>query len=136
DDEKYISINRDSKNFKLLKVCVENSTDLFLLLFLDDHEFLDKFWCNDLKKVLVYANQQSVLNWIGHDQHRLQFWIENSNLFIIQDNGQIIWLDLIFNLLDLSHSAKNALDQIIEKNIFTLRSASGSWSEEMKRRLP
>lgn len=40
------------------------------------------------------------------------------------------------NLLNLSHSAQNALDQIIEKNIFTLRSASGSWSEEMKRRLP
>ena len=136
DDEKYISIHRNSKNFKLLKVCVEKSTDLFLPLFLDDQEFLDKFWSNDLRKVLVHANQKSVISWVCHDQDRLQFWIENSNLFIIQDNGQIIWLDLIFNLLDLSHSAKNALDQIIEKNIFTLRSASGSWSEEMKRRLP
>lgn len=136
DDEKYISLNRHSKNFKLLKVCVEKSTDLFLLLFLDDQEFLDKFWCNDLRKILVYAEQQSVLKWIGHDQVRLEFWIEKSNLFLIQDNGQIIWLDLIFYLLDLSHSVKFALDQIIEKNIFTLRSASGSWSEEMKRRLP
>ncbi|BCT88754.1 hypothetical protein [Acinetobacter variabilis] len=136
DDEKYISLNRHSKNFKLLKVCVEKSTDLFLPLFLDDQEFLNKFWCNDLRKVLVYAEQQSVLKWIGHDQVRLEFWIEKSNLFLIQDNGQIIWLDLIFYLLDLSHSVKFALDQIIEKNIFTLRSASGSWSEEMKRRLP
>ena len=136
DDEKYISLNRHSKNFKLLKVCVEKSTDLFLPLFLDDQEFLDKFWCNDLRKVLVYADPQSVLNWIGHDQVRLEFWIENSNLFLIQDNGQIIWLDLVVNLLDLSHSSKNALNKIIEKNIFTLRSASGSWSEEMKRRLP
>lgn len=136
DDEKYISLNRHSKNFKLLKVCVEKSTDLFLPLFLDDQEFLDKFWSNDLRKVLVYADPQSVLNWIGHDQVRLEFWIENSNLFLIQDNGQIIWLDLVVNLLDLSHSSKNALDKIIEINIFTLRSASGSWSEEMKRRLP
>lgn len=135
-DDKFISISRNSKNFKLLKICVEKNTDLFLPLFLLDQEFLDKFWCNDLRKVLVYANQESVLNWIGHDQVRLEFWIENSNLFLIQDNGQIIWLDLVLNLLDLSHSAKNALDQIIEKNIFTLRSASGSWSEEMQRRLP
>lgn len=136
DDEKYISIHRNSKNFKLLKVCVEKSTDLFLPLFLDDQEFLDKFWSNDLRKVLVHANQKSVISWVCHDQDRLQFWIENSNLFIIQDNGQIFWLDLLLNLLDLSDSAQNTLDQIIEANIFTLRSASGSWSEEMKRRLP
>ncbi|WP_441375493.1 hypothetical protein [Acinetobacter lwoffii] len=136
DDDKYISIHRNSKNFKLLKVCVEKSTDLFLPLFLDDQEFLDKFWCNDLRKVLVYADPQSVLNWISHDQNRLQFWIENSNLFIIQDNGQIFWLDLLLNLLNLSDSAQNTLDKIIDANVFTLRSASGSWSEEMRRRLP
>lgn len=136
DDEKYISIHRNSKNFKLLKICVEKSTDLFLPLFLDDQEFLDKFWSNDLRKVLVYANEESVLNWIGHDQERLQFWIENSKLFIIQDNGQIFWLDLVLKLLDISDSAQKTLDQVIEENIFTLRSASGSWSEEMCRRLP
>lgn len=136
DDEKYISIHRNSKNFKLLKICVEKSTDLFLPLFLQDQEFLDKFWSNDLRKVLVHANQQTVINWICHDQDRLQFWIKNSNLFTIQDNGQIFWLDLLLTLLDLSDSAQNTLDQIIEENIFTLRSASGSWSEEMKRRLP
>lgn len=136
DDEKYISIHRNSKNFKLLKICVEKSTDLFLPLFLDDQEFLDKLWSNDLRKVLVYANEESVLNWIGHDQERLQFWIANSRLFIIQDNGQIFWLDLVLKLLDISGSAQKTLDQIIEENIFTLRSASGSWSEEMHRRLP
>lgn len=136
DDKKYISIHRDSKNFKLLKICVEKSTDLFLPLFLQDQEFIDKFWSNDLRKVLVHANQQSVINWICHDQDRLQFWIENSNLFVIQDDGQIIWLDLLLNILDLSDSAENALEQIIKANIFTLHSASGSWSEEMKRRLP
>lgn len=135
DDEKYISMHRNSKNFKLLKICVEKSTDLFLPLFLDDQEFLDKLWSNDLRKVLVYANEESVLNWIGHDQERLQFWIANSRLFIIQDNGQIFWLDLVLKLLDISGSAQKTLDQIIEENIFTLRSASGSWSEEMHRRL-
>ncbi len=136
DDEKYIFIHRDSKKFKLLKICVEKSTDQFLPLFLQDQEFLDKFLCNDLRKVLVHANQNSVLNWIGHDRDKLQFWIENSTLFTIQENGQIFWLDILSNLLDLSVSAQNTLDQIIEANIFTLRSASGSWSEEMKRRLP
>jgi hypothetical protein len=40
------------------------------------------------------------------------------------------------NLLDFSDNAQDTLDTIIEVNIFTLRSASGSWSEEMKRRLP
>ncbi|MCU4304796.1 hypothetical protein KTH06_02970 [Acinetobacter ursingii] len=136
DDEKYISIHRNSRTFKLLNVCVEKCTDLFLILFLQDQKFLEKFWMKDLRKILVYAEQQSVLNWIGHDRNRLQFWMENSNLFIIQENGQIFWLDLLLHLLDLSDSAQNALDQIIEANIFTLRSASGSWSEEMKRRLP
>lgn len=136
DDEKYISLYEDSKKFKLLKISVEKCIDLFLPLFLQDQEFLAKFWSNDLRKILVYANEQSVLNWIGHDQDRLQFWIENSKLFIIQDNGQISWLDLLVKLLDLSDSAQNTLDQVIEASIFTLRSASGSWSEEMKRRLP
>lgn len=136
DDDKYISMHRNSKKFKLLKICVEKSTDQFLTIFLQDQEFLDKFRCNDLRKVLVHANQKSVLNWIGLDRDKLKFWIENSTLFTIQKNGQIFWLDLLLNLLDLSDSAQNALDQIIEANIFTLRSASGSWSEEMKRRLP
>lgn len=136
DDEKYIYIHRNSKTFKLLKVCIENNTDLFLSLFLQDQEFLEKFWTNDLRKILVYAEQQSVLNWIGHDQKKLKFWLENSNLFIIQDDGEIFWLDLVLSLLDLSDSTLNALDQIIEANIFNIRSASGSWLKEMERRLP
>lgn len=136
DDEKYISIHRHSKDFKLLKISVEKCIDLFIPIFLQDQEFLAKFYSNDLRKILVYANEQSILNWIGHDQDRLQFWIENSNLFIIQDNSQIYWLDLLVELLERSDSAQNTLDQVIELNIFTLHSTSGSWSQEMKRRLP
>ncbi|HCQ9958566.1 TPA: hypothetical protein OMQ75_002908, partial [Acinetobacter baumannii] len=36
----------------------------------------------------------------------------------------------------MSTSKEDTLNKIIETNIFTLLSASGSWSEEMKRRLP
>ncbi|MDO7397295.1 hypothetical protein Q5X53_06925 [Acinetobacter baumannii] len=136
DEERYISIHRTSKKFKLLKICVEKCTTEFISLFLEDKEFMDKLWNHDFLKVLVYAKEDEVLLWINNDQDKLNLWVENSRLFIIQNNGDIKWLDITNNLLDLSANKENTLNKIIETNIFTVRSASGSWSEEMKRRLP
>lgn len=136
DTERYISIYRTSKKFKLLKVCVEKCTTEFISLFLEDKEFMDKLWNHDFLKILVYAKEDEVLHWINNDQDKLNLWVENSRLFIIQDNGDIKWLDITNKLLDISTNKENTLNKIIETNIFTVRSASGSWSEEMKRRLP
>ncbi|MDC4980802.1 hypothetical protein OHW06_17760, partial [Acinetobacter baumannii] len=136
NEEKYISIYRTSKKFKLLKVCVERCTTEFISLFLEDKEFMDKLWNQDFLKILVYAKEEEVLHWINNDQDKLNLWVENSRLFIIQDNGDIKWLDITTRLLDISTTKENTLNKIIETNIFTIRSASGSWSEEMKRRLP
>lgn len=136
DTERYISIYRTSKKFKLLKVCVEKCTTEFISLFLEDKEFMDKLWNHDFLKILVYAKEDEVLHWVNNDQDKLNLWVENSRLFIIQDNGDIKWLDITNKLLDISTNKENTLNKIIETNIFTVRSASGSWSEEMKRRLP
>ncbi|MDC5424478.1 hypothetical protein NRA68_17860 [Acinetobacter baumannii] len=97
---------------------------------------MDKLWNQDFFKILVYAKEEEVLHWINNDQDKLNLWVENSRLFIIQDNGDIKWLDITTRLLDISTTKENTLNKIIETNIFTIRSASGSWSEEMKRRLP
>ncbi|MDV7616031.1 hypothetical protein R4666_12955 [Acinetobacter baumannii] len=136
DEERFISIHRTSKKFKLLKVCIEKCTTEFISLFLEDKEFMDKLWNHDFLKVLVHAKEDEVLRWINNDQDKLNLWVENSRLFIIENNGDINWLDIIIKLLDMSTSKEDTLNKIIETNIFTLLSASGSWSEEMKRRLP
>ncbi|MDC5105579.1 hypothetical protein NRA20_17555, partial [Acinetobacter baumannii] len=136
DEERFISIHRTSKKFKLLKVCIEKCTTEFISLFLEDKEFMDKLWNQDFLKILVYAKEEEVLHWINNDQDKLNLWVENSRLFIIQDNGDIKWLDITNKLLDISNNKENTLNKIIETNIFTVRSAFGSWSEEMKRRLP
>ncbi|HCK0030995.1 TPA: hypothetical protein NW717_001671, partial [Acinetobacter baumannii] len=136
DEERFISIHRTSKKFKLLKLCIEKCTTEFISLFLEDKEFMDKLWNHDFLKVLVYAKEDEVLRWINNDQDKLNLWVENSRLFIIENNSDINWLDIIIKLLDMSTSKEDTLNKIIETNIFTLLSASGSWSEEMKRRLP
>ncbi|HFD1452245.1 TPA: hypothetical protein ACF1JU_003365, partial [Acinetobacter baumannii] len=136
DEERFISIHRTSKKFKLLKLCIEKCTTEFISLFLEDKEFMDKLWNHDFLKVLVYAKEDEVLRWINNDQDKLNLWVENSRLFIIENNSNINWLDIIIKLLDMSTSKEDTLNKIIETNIFTLLSASGSWSEEMKRRLP
>lgn len=132
----YISIYRNSNNFRILKTCVEQCTKEFIEILLEDKSFIEKFWNRDLLKILVYANEQEVISWIGLDQERLNFWIENSRLFIIKESGELIWLDLLGKFLTISTSPIETLTQIIETNIFRLMSAQGSWSEEMRRRLP
>ncbi|HDV0763190.1 TPA: hypothetical protein RHI48_001653, partial [Acinetobacter baumannii] len=134
--DEYISLHRTSKMFKLLKLCVEKCTTEFISIFLEDKKFMDEIWKPDFLKILVYANEDEVLRWINNDQDKLDLWVENSRLFIIENNGDIKWLDITTRLLDISTTKENTLNKIIETNIFTIRSASGSWSEEMKRRLP
>lgn len=131
----YISVHRYSKIFNLLKICVEQCTTKFISLFLEDEDFLEKFGDGDLLKVLVNANEQEVIAWIDKDQDKLKFWLRNSRLFKIKDNGEIEWLDLLCKLLNNSSTQEESLTQIIETNIFRLRSATGSWSEEMIRRI-
>ncbi|WP_407510097.1 hypothetical protein [Acinetobacter baumannii] len=134
--DEYISLHRTSKMFKLLKLCVEKCTTEFISIFLEDKKFMDEIWKPDFLKILVYANEDEVLRWINNDQDKLDLWVENSRLFIIENNGDIKWLDITTRLLDISTTKENTLNKIIETNIFTIRSASGSRSEEMKRRLP
>lgn len=136
DRDSYISVHRNTKIFKILKTCIEKCTKEFIEIFLEDRGFVEKFWNRDLLKILVYANEQKVINWIGSDQERLKFWIENSRLFVIKDNGELVWLDLLNELLNISTRSEESLIQIIEINIFRVRSiVIGSWSEEMKKRL-
>lgn len=134
--DKYISSHRNSKNFKLLKLCIEKCTTEFISVFLEDTEFMDEIWKPDLLKILVYAKEDEVLLWINNNQDKLNFWVENSRLFMIENSGDIKWLDIITKLLDISTTEEDTLNKIIETNIFTIYSASGSLSEEMKRRLP
>ncbi len=134
--DKYISSHRNSKNFKLLKLCIEKCTTEFISVFLEDTEFMDEIWKPDLLKILVYAKEDEVLLWINNNQDKLNFWVENSRLFMIENSGNIKWLDIITKLLDISTTEEDTLNKIIETNIFTIYSASGSLSEEMKRRLP
>lgn len=136
-EHKYISIHSNSMIFELLKKLVQDSTEKFIILFLEDEYFLRKlFFIGDLREILVFANQDSVMNWIKFDQKNLKFWIENSKLFIIENNGEIVWQSILDNLLTISVSPEETLSQIIETNIFRLRSYAGSCSEEMRRRLP
>lgn len=134
--EKYISLSESDKKFKILKILIKSSTKKFINLFCEDTEFMKKFWRKDLRKILVYAIEEDVISWIDTDQNKLIFWIENSRLFITQDNNNIIWLDLLIELLNISKSPKESLSKVMEINIFEIRSAMGSWSAEMRRRLP
>lgn len=138
-EEKYLSLYEHDKKFRILKVFITHSTLKFINFFCEDEYFLNNFFFDSLSKILVYAKEQDVLDWIGDDQQNLKFWIENSQLLITKDNNEVIWVDYLTTLLDRSDSPHQTLEEIIHNNIFRSRSSvvySGSWSDVMKQKLP
>lgn len=143
--ERYVSFHREDKKFKLLKLLLKNDTKKFINYFIEDEKFLKKFWNDDLAKVLIYANSHDVLSWINHDPKKINFWVENVRLFKIESVNQdlhenpksiVIWQELLLDLLEQSTDREGLLNLLFESSIFRVRSAIGSWSEAMGRRLP
>ncbi|MFC2994801.1 hypothetical protein ACFODO_05820 [Acinetobacter sichuanensis] len=143
--QSYLSLYREDKKFKILKLLIENNTTKFIIHFIEDKDFLRKFWKGDLDKVLIYANPNEVLAWTKQDQEKIKFWIENARLFSIESlqdkcneesKIKVVWCDLILDLFKRSTEKEALLEGLFENSIFDVRQASGSWSEEMSRRLP
>ena len=141
----YLSFYREDKKFKILKLLIENSITKFITYFIEDNEFLKKFWKRDLEKVLFYADARDVLSWVNHDQEKIKFWIENARLFSIESlqeeyneesKVKVVWCDLLLELFNRSNEKEALLKGLFESSILDVRQASGSWSEEMRRRLP
>lgn len=141
----YLSFYREDKKFKILKLLIENSATKFITYFIEDNDFLKKFWKGDLDKVLAYANPNEVLSWAEQDQEKIKFWIENARLFSIESlqdecneesKVKVVWCDLLLELINRSIEKEILLNGLFENSIFDVRQASGSWSEEMRRRLP
>lgn len=145
NSERYISLYREDKKFKILKLLIKTNTIKFIKEFLEDDEFLSKFWKGDLNKVLFFADSNGVLKWIDDDQDKIKFWIENARLFRVENyqeettgetKSKIVWLDLLVGLLKLSEERGSLLEHLFNESIFKVTQASGSWSQEMSRRLP
>jgi len=137
--EKYIHINEHDKNFKILKLLITRSTTNFINFFCEDKKFIQKFLFGDLVKILIYANEEDVLNWIKHDQIKLKFWIENSSLLIFKDNNYFIWIDLIKDLLNVSKIPSQTLEDIIQNNVFEIKGNivyTGTSSDILKHKIP
>lgn len=143
--QSYLSLYREDKKFKILKLLIENSTTKFITNFVEDKDFLKKFWKGDLDKVLIHANPNEVLAWAKQDQEKVKFWIENARLFSIESlqevsnedlKVKVVWCDLLLELINRSNEKEILLNDFFENSIFKVRKASGSWSEEMRRRLP
>ncbi len=143
--QSYLSFYREDKKFKILKLLIENNTTKFIIHFMEDKDFLRKFWKGDLDKVLIYANPNEVIAWVQQDQEKIKFWIENARLFSIESlqdecneesKVKVVWCDLLLELINRSIEKEILLNGLFENSIFDVRQASGSWSEEMRRRLP
>ena len=143
--ERYISLYREDKKFKILKLLIKTNTIKFIKEFLEDDAFLSKFWKDDLNKVLFFADSNNLLKWIDGDQDKIKFWIENARLFCVKNyqeettgetKSKIVWLDLLVELLKLSEERGSLLEHLFNESIFKVTQASGSWSQEMSRRLP
>lgn len=144
--ESYIWLHREDKKFKMLKLLIDTSTRKFIEYFIEDKKIIKKFFDKGLAKILVYSSSLEVLNWINKDQAKIDFWVENSRLYLINENKSSIeeketkdidWLDLILNLFDLSIDKANLLDLILKHQVFSITGVvSGSWSQGMRTRLP
>lgn len=144
--ERYLSLyNKHDKKFKILKVLLEENTIKFIIFFVEDRNFLSKFWRGELNKVLEFATSSEVLKWIDGDQEKIKFWIASARLFRVENyqekttgetKTKIIWFDLLVDLLTLSKEREKMLEHLFNESIFEVTQASGSWSQEMSRRLP
>jgi hypothetical protein len=144
--ESYIWFHREDKKFKILKILIEHSTDRFIKYFVEDSAFLLKFFNKDLAKILVYADSKIVLNWINKNQEKINFWAENSRLYTTKNPNklveseekiQIIWNNLLIELLNISEDKLHVIDIIIRHQILKMSGVfGGSRSQAMSSRLP
>ncbi|MCL6236916.1 hypothetical protein M5F66_00920 [Acinetobacter sp. ANC 5033] len=142
--ESYISFRREDKKFKLLKMLIENNTGKFITDFVEDQNFMSKFYQNDVDKVLAYADEKEVLDWIGTDQEKINFWVENAMLYVdsrrelvSEGNGDnIVWKNLLIILINMSNHKSKLINILFENHILRMRGVfSGSWSQAMQTRL-
>ncbi|NOJ68197.1 hypothetical protein [Acinetobacter indicus] len=143
-EESYISFHREDKKFKLLKILIESNTGKFIADFVQDKNFMSKFWQNDIDKVLAYADENTVLDWIDTEQEKINFWVENSRLFdskrrdvsTEENQNSIVWKELLITLIDMSNDKPNLINILFENHILRMRGVfSGSWSQAMQTRL-
>ena len=114
---------------------IQCSTEQFLVTYLNHPEFLEKCHGDSLCQILAEADTNIVLKWIDHDQSKISLWAQCAHLFDTQKE-EIIWTDLLIDLLKRSELQNTTLQQILKTNIFTIWGWSGSLSQEMKTRLP
>lgn len=142
--ESYISFHREDKKFKLLRLLIESNTSKFIDEFVEDQNFMSKFWQNDIDKVLAYADEKEVLDWIGFDEEKINFWVKNARLYVdkrrelvSEENGNnIVWKDLLTMLIGMSNNKPHLINLLFEHHILRMRGVfSGSWSQAMQTRL-
>ncbi|NKG34031.1 hypothetical protein [Acinetobacter junii] len=142
--ESYISFHREDKKFKLLRLLIESNTSKFIDEFVEDQNFMSKFWQNDIDKVLAYADEKMVLDWIDSDQEKINFWVKNSRLYHSkkrepsseENQNSIVWKDLLITLIDMCNDKPNLINILFDHHILRMRGVfSGSWSQAMQTRL-
>ena len=121
--------------YMILTNLIQCSTEQFLITFFDQPEFTGKYFRDSWSQILAEADTNIVLKWIDHDQSKISLWAQCAHLFDTQKE-EIIWTDLLIDLLKRSELQNATLQQILKTNIFTIGAWSGSRSQEMKTRLP
>ena len=119
----------------ILTNLIQCSTEQFLITFFDQPEFTGKYFRDSWSQILAEADTNIVVKWIDYDQSKISLWAQCAHLFDTQKE-EVIWTDLLIDLLKRSEVQNATLQQILKTNIFTIWGYTGSRSQEMKTRLP
>lgn len=120
----------------ILETLANSSTNDFLDLIYNKNQFRYIFIAREFEGTLVKLDETEVLDWIGRDRQKLEFWFENSSFCnqIKDDNYE--WLEILSKLLAISAEPETSLTRIIDSKICEVTSYSGSYTSALTRRLP
>ena len=114
----------------MLKVSPLNVIDLIY----ENEKFSHILINGDFRHAFSKVDNNSVLEWVGTDQNKIDFWLSNSKLYT-SENNNYNWNSLIIDLLNASSNSEKSLIDFVASQILRLRGWAGEMSNAMQQRL-
>ena len=114
----------------MLKVSPLNVIDLIY----ENEKFSHILINGDFRHAFSKVDNNSVLEWVGTDQNKIDFWLSNSKLYSFEKDN-FVWNSLIIDLLNMSSNPAESLTDFVTSQVLRLRSWGGEMSNAMQNRL-
>lgn len=120
---------------RVIEDMVEGSTRESLNFIYGNELFKHVLNFREFREIFSKVDEAEVLEWIGDDQDKIDFWFANSRFYKNNDEESIEWIDILHKLLSKSNDSQTHLS-VIMAPLFEMYSCSGRPSRALSKRLP